>query len=803
MQLLNNDKRMNRLVPILLAVLIILFFSRILFTDKIIRASDVITQFFWSAKDIKSQSIMDYLTGLPQIFQAQWEPLNDGGRTLEGGWNAIGLLFHRYLIQHLLPFPTSIAWLAVLSLAWGGIGSYCYCRLIGIGRLGSFAAGLLFALATENASLINAGHIQKIEAIAWAPWVLFFLEKGVRERRLFPYAMTALMLAIQFFHMHWQISFYTCLTVGGYWLFMMGRELVQEGRGSVLQVRRQVLLAVVMTLLFFSTIAMSFAPLLSWSKQSERGGGMSYSEAMSWSMPPEEVLTYVVPGLFGLSRQEAGDVPMAGQAYYWGRMTFTQTNDYMGLLPWLLLPLPLFFRRDKYTVFFATLMVVTLLMAMGKYTLFYEVVFKYIPGFSSFRVPKMILFLFAFSAAVIMGQGIDMLRNNLLDDRQQKRWLTGVTIVTGCIGLGLLLLFVARGSVLSLVQEMIALPTRYQSGASLVVDRYLNMVSEMATALTFVALYLSVFLLAFRRKLSAPVFFLCLLVLFVGDLWRVNSRFLVVADPPLADRKAARSAVVRFLEKNIDHYRMQPLGDQDALYYADYGLPNISAYVTVSEKRYREFIEGFNFLSGMPDMMNLKYLVMSQQEYEQQKAALGEKYALVFSSPESGVVVENRTVLPKAWLVSSVMVVDDVRKKLEIMNSSPSFQPAQVALVESAPSIPMTPAGQVNSPGTSAVEIYEPNRIVVRTETSANALLVLGEKYYRWWFATVDGSRTPIYPVNHILRGVYLRPGIHRVEFVFDPLPFKIGKYLTLASLAFMVLLLVRELGQRKNRRAE
>lgn len=60
---------------------------------------------------------------------------------------------------------------------------------------------------------------------------------------------------------------------------------------------------------------------------------MSQEEGMSWSMPPEEILTYAVPGFFGLSRQEGGDVPAPGQVFYWGRMHFTQTNDYLGLLP--------------------------------------------------------------------------------------------------------------------------------------------------------------------------------------------------------------------------------------------------------------------------------------------------------------------------------------------------------------------------------------------------------------------------------------------------------------------------------------
>jgi hypothetical protein len=130
----------------LMVALIIGFFGRILFTDQIIRASDVITQFFWGAKGVKEQSLLQFIQAIPGIFQAGWDPLSDGGRTLEGGWNAIGLLFHRYLIQHFFPFPASIAWLAVLAMCWGSVGTFKYCRLIGVGRWGAFTAGLLSVL---------------------------------------------------------------------------------------------------------------------------------------------------------------------------------------------------------------------------------------------------------------------------------------------------------------------------------------------------------------------------------------------------------------------------------------------------------------------------------------------------------------------------------------------------------------------------------------------------------------------------------------------------------------------------------
>lgn len=304
----------------LLVFIVIAFCGRLIFTDQIIRASDVITQFFWSAKAMREQTLLNYVLNLPGIFHAGWDTLSDGGRTLEGGWNAIGLLFHRYLILHFFPFPASIAWLAVIAMCWGAAGMFCYCRLIGIGRFGALIAGLLYVLCTENASLINAGHIQKLEAICWAPWVIFYFDKALKSGRLFHYAVTALILAVQFFHMHWQISFYTCLAVGMYWSFYVGWRYLTDRRNYSKPFRKDILLAVVLVALFFSTIAMSFAPLVSWSQQSERGDavssgtgdsgapnsgrGIGYEEGMSWSLPPEEILTFFVPGLFGYSRQE-------------------------------------------------------------------------------------------------------------------------------------------------------------------------------------------------------------------------------------------------------------------------------------------------------------------------------------------------------------------------------------------------------------------------------------------------------------------------------------------------------------------
>lgn len=784
----------------ILGVMVTLFYNRLLFTDQIIRASDVMTQFIWGAKAAKEQSVLNYFQTLPGVFQAGWEPLNDGGRTLEGGWNAITLLTHRFLIQHFFPFPASISWLAVLSLMWGGIGTYLYCRLIGIGCLGALAGGLLFALCTENASLINAGHIQKIETISWFPWVILFLEKGFRSGRFFHYALTGLMLALQFFNMHWQISFYSCLAVAMYWFFYAGGRLLKEKGGYRRFIGKDFLLAVIMVILFFTTIAMSFAPLLSWSRQSERAGGMSQEDGMSWSMPPEEVFTLLVPGMVGYSRQEGGDIPAPGQAYYWGRMHFTQTNDYLGLLTLFLLPLPLLFRRDRYTWFFSSLMAATMLMALGKYTFVYQFMFDHLPGFSTFRVPKMILFLFAFAAAVLLARGWDLLERAELPARVVRRWILGTAVVVALIGLFWLAVTVGKTAVLNLSAEIITQPTRYQMDSSLVDDRYLNMRREAGVAFGFALLYLAAIIAWFKRWLPTRWTF-CLFMLLLGsDLWRVNKHFLVLADPPQANKKAAKTDVVEFLEKRIGQYRMQSLNEQNSHYYSDYGLPNISAYVTVSEKRYREFLDRISMTGPLVDMMNLKYLVVPGGDYEAQRTQLGSKYEPVFQSSTGSVVMENSTVLPKAWLVETVAVVADPQQRLDIMARG-AFNPANVALVEASPPLQLLNNGLSNGAEATQIVEYKPNKIVVTANPARNSLLVIGEKYYRWWYAVVDGKKAEIVPVNHVLRGVYLTPGTHRVEFRFDPLPFKVGKWLTLGSFTLFAVMLGWEWRRRMKAR--
>ena len=782
-------------------------FAPILFTHKIIRAPDIINEFYWGVKDVGTWPFWSLFR--IDLSTPVWNMFINSGYTTEGGDMSGQFLFLKNLIFWLIPPPASVAWYIVLQFFIGSAGICCYCRQIGASRWAALLGGLVFALAPENTSLINAGHVMKIATISFAPWAFYFLEKGLQTRRTVFFLSASVILAYQFFHTHWQIAYYTCLAVGIYGICRLIGIAVSQQAEERKSFSRLFGMNIVLLLFFLTTVSISLFPLANWSKETNRGvnsgavsaegdkpkGGLDREEAMMWSLPPEELGAFIIPGMFGLSRQEAGENPSNIRSYYWGRMVFTQTVSYMGLLPWLLLPLTLIFRRDKYTWLALGAIVVGVLFSMGKYTPFYNFLFDYFPGINRFRVPKMIMFIPVMGLGVIAARGIDILLDEKLrSTRAFRRYITGMILTP----LALLLLLgaelIGREYWINRFIEYFAQPTRYEQGPQLIMQRWNNLVTETGITAGLAALFAGTFYAFQRKMISATLLPVLLIILFLADVGRINSKFMFLVDEPHKTR-GVKNPETDFLAQQSKLYRVLPMDGRDPMQYVSNDIPVMFTSNAVQQRRWQEFLDNFNIVGPMPDMLNVKYLIVTSQEYQQQGAQLGAKYTLAYTPPDGGsVILENRKVLPKGWLVAAVAVITDPAERLAILQN-PQFNPATVALVETPPPLPMA---NLNAPTqfpleSVAVNRYEGERIEVKVATPRNALLVLGEKYSAGWKAHVNGTATEIVPVNHVLRGVYLPPGNHLVEFVFDPLPFKIGKYLTLGSFALFIALLVRE----------
>lgn len=71
--------------------------------------------------------------------------------------------------------------------------------------------------------------------------------------------------------------------------------------------------------------------------------------------------------------------------------------------------------------------------------------------------------------------------------------------------------------------------------------------------------------------------------------------------------------------------------------------------------------------------------------------------------------------------------------------------------------------GGAGTVGTCKLLRYRSGRFELDVNADQPAVLRVSERYDRWWKATVDGRRTPVYRVDYIFQGVLVPQGTHRV----------------------------------------
>ena len=155
-----------------------------------------------------------------------------------------------------------------------------------------------------------------------------------------------------------------------------------------------------------------------------RSVGMPYNFAASYSFPPENFLTLVAPWFFG----DMKSVP------YWGRWYLTETSLFVSVMGLVLAVYGMAHGKPAARRFSITMLVVSLVLAMGGYTPLFYLLFHYVPGFNAFRGMDKFLWLAALFLSALAGIGMDQ----MLRGQTAPRWLAA-----GVAGLGVALCLLA------------------------------------------------------------------------------------------------------------------------------------------------------------------------------------------------------------------------------------------------------------------------------------------------------------------------------------------------------------------------
>ncbi|MEW6375392.1 MAG: YfhO family protein [Thermodesulfobacteriota bacterium] len=623
-----------------------------------------------------------------------------------------------------------------------------------------------------------------------------------------------------------------------------------KGGLRVILTRLRSLLIIFTIFLFLSAI--QIIPFIELWMHSIRGGGISYQEATIWSFAPKDILLFFLPDAYGYFL----DMKKYWVTQCWLKTLYTGGFPFILSLIFFLAPHPsplpqrgegikecplspsgpssavALLRRmeerdgvrgfGKERKLFFGLILFSLFLSLGQYNPLYPFIFKYVPFFNGIRYPVKFLYIFILVLSITAGLGFQRLIEFSKEGRRMI--LKNVLIVFSLVS-GLLLLFFILGH--QEVERFLKVRgVDFPDFNHLSVNLY--HIKRFLFYLTIIFLLLRVghevkwkgwadvllifFLTAdlfgnmgFYGKERTVDYFQKTKIMekissdqgdfrifSTGKTISLNTPVIIAEASPLDvfKEKHLPSMTLLYQLHNIwglDVIRMRRIDD---LYHALTGAPSISA-------------------TRLIDLYGVKYVISitpieeaSRFEliYSRMEGLPGEKEDLLKGNTVK--LYRNRNPFPRAWLVKDFKVMDP-RTILSRMISM-EFSPDKEVLLEesppslTAPSLKLRSVGDLplkgGGKGGGKVEVISEsnNRLQLRVKTTEEALLVLSDTYYLGWKVFVGRSPKKIYRANYAFRAVPLTAGTHQVEFVFEPISFKIGMLISLFTLAGIVVYFVR-----------
>lgn len=760
------SKKQLMVIPVLLVLLCIIFYP-VIFQGKIFSSPDALNP--KAAAIILSDTqkeIGEYPLWQPWIFS--------GMPTAESFTNTSSLYLLQYVFQ-VLHIPTII--IHLLHFLFAGLGMYILLRYLNISQIIAIIGGAGFMLMPYLVTMEVFGHGSQAMTAAYIPWAFWATLKLFDKQRILDVGILAIILGLQLQRAHVQIAYYTWMLIGALFLFKMilflkEKELRKNAiRGSVLFI-----IAIIVAL---GIAALVYLPSLQYSSESIRSvgqpGSASYDYATSWSFHPKEMLTFLIPSGYGFGGQT-----------YWGKMPFTDYPNYMGIIFLLLAVFALIRKRNTLVWFLAGTTLLALLISFGRhFGLVYNLFYDFIPFFSKFRVPSMILIIVQFNTIILACYGLEQLVERKWKDAPKWFWW-----IVGCVGFVFLILLFGGSWLREIVSNGFTQPRTQDARFVEVINnlRWKLWINDVWFMLLFIIALIGTFFLYMKEYITKIMFIGILGTLSIIDLGIVDYKIVQPAPnsgrvSQLVNKNAItryfqQDKITKFLTEDETAFRVYPIGPLfgESRLQA-FGIESVGGYHPAKLGIYNRFLSNTNNIStlALMRMMNIRYILSPQVINHPDLEHRFTENMLTGSGKIQIWVYRISDSLPRAWFVDEVEVVDE--NNLWKIILSESFDPSKTAYINE----PKTE--QFNSAGEIVYAEYTPNYITIETNNLEAGFLVVSEVHYPLrWKAKVDGKSIKTFETNGVIRGISVPAGNHIIKFAYDKSVFHKGIMISVLS---------------------
>jgi len=684
---------------------------------------------------------------------------------------------------------------------------YLMLRALRLSKEACLFAAVAVVFLPQFIAFTAYGHNSKFLALILIPLIFYLTERMFDKPSALTFSLAALAIGFQLMRAHIQVTYYTFLMLGIYFIFKAVLHIKDKKGFKPILTNAGMLMGIVVVGFLLASVL--YISVYEYQQFSIRGGGttggLDFNYASSWSFHPLESITFLIPSFMGF-----------GGHTYWGKMPWTDYPLYMGIVVLMLAGFAFVQKRDRFTWFLGILALFSLVVSFGRhFGILYKPMYNWLPFFDKFRIPSMIHILLDISVVALAAIGM----NSLLLFREEKRVtpqrLKGIMryfyIFTGLVGLLLIFLVFAKGTFLGMIAS-----SRTSMNEALRTQAYNMATTDALKSLVLVGIAVAAIVAFVRLQINKLLLTIIVVVLTVVDMWWVDFKVMKPNEPANEEAYFAKTPIVEKLKSDQSLYRLYPMyDDKQGNWYMYHHIQSVIGYHPAKLRIYQEFLEETGlegrgqqlphflakygsikmqnnratwtpiplemispnllfFHHSMLDMLNVKYITTYLQIPDT-------RYRLL--SDERPYLYENTTALPRVFFVDSIEVLTG-RIRIFSRMKELSFDPRHIAIIEDDPEFAIEPADS------NSVHItnWDSHEITLEAEVAKPSLLVLSEIYYpAGWKAYVDGVETKIFKTNYILRSIFLKTGQHTITFKFAPISFVIGQWISIGTLIMLL----------------
>lgn len=697
----------------------------------------------------------------------EWNPYLFGGLPFIAAQHG-DVFYPTAWLRWVLPVDTAMNLAFAGHLVLAGCTMYALLRALRTGWGGALVGGLAYELTGIVASLVKPGHDGKLFVSALAPLALLATLRAVHDRRLAGYGLLALTVGLCMLSPHYQMTYYLLVACGIWTLWL---ALLDPGRPEALR-RPAVAWGAIAgslgaVLLGLAIAAVQIVPFLAYLPYSPRaegtGSSTGWEYAIGFSMPPEEIVTTILPQFNGVLDA------------YWGRNFFKLHTEFLGGVTVLLAAVGWGDRRRRPFLWVTgAIALLFLLIAFGGHTPFYRLWYEVMPMMKKVRAPGMAFFLVALPVALWAGWGADRL---LRGEVSRGALLTGLGILGGIALLGAV-------GVLQAVATLLAQPEQ----AERVLANAGALQAGSLRLLLFVLLAAGVTLGIAAGRLRGAAAAAALAAVTVADLWSIDRLFFQYS-PPAAELFQDDGIVSR-LKQEKPPFRVLDVGVYPGSQLMAHDIEQVLGYHGNEIRFYDELLGGKNVWKsvGNPAVLDLVAAEFVILPAEQELPGYHKIAGPVPTAPGGpGVLYQRDSTVPYARVLPAAIKVADPQIIPALLD--PRFPVDRVLVYPDTASVTVEAirAGQAPAPAgiTAQVAEWEPGRMRI-TLTGSEArpsYLLVSENWYPDWRATVDGAAVPVRRGDYAFLSVPLPPGAREVRLDFASPRYVQGKRVSWAAL--------------------